>query len=147
MSSVDRYPGRFHESVGQWLWNRVLDWSGRDGFRLFVIGRWGGGGGFARYLITSTDAGTNAMTIAVYWSVGLFYLMLDATQSLRKYKVQPGTHEPIEWCRLGPVSQVPVRLVGLISFQLRIANDSLSKLLLPTSLHYGSMRDTSKGNL
>ena len=50
--------------------------------------------------------GTTILTLVVYWTVGTLYLLLDVfnrPQFLRKYKVQPGTNEPVELHRLGPV--------------------------------------------
>jgi methylsterol monooxygenase len=41
--------------------------------------------------------------IAVYWTFGSLYTLLDITNKpavLRKYKVQPGTNEPVETKRL-----------------------------------------------
>lgn len=42
---------------------------------------------------------TTIITFFVYWIFGLIYVLLDVTNQpkfLRKYKIQPGTNEPIE---------------------------------------------------
>jgi fatty acid hydroxylase domain-containing protein 2 len=38
-----------------------------------------------------------------YWLFGLIFLLLDITKSCRKYKVQPGTNEPLDYSRLPKV--------------------------------------------
>lgn len=47
--------------------------------------------------------GTSIFTMLVYWSVGGLYTFMDLTnlpKCLRRYKVQPGTNEPVELARL-----------------------------------------------
>lgn len=47
--------------------------------------------------------GTTIFTMIVYWSVGGIYTFMDLTNRpacLRKYKIQPGTNEPVEAGRL-----------------------------------------------
>ncbi|XP_037889197.1 fatty acid hydroxylase domain-containing protein 2 [Glossina fuscipes] len=47
--------------------------------------------------------GTNVFTTLVYWSVGGIYTFMDITNRptfLRKYKIQPGTNEPVDQARL-----------------------------------------------
>lgn len=47
--------------------------------------------------------GTNIFTMMVYWLVGGIYTFMDLTNRpafLRKYKIQPGTNEPVERARL-----------------------------------------------
>lgn len=47
--------------------------------------------------------GTFILTFAVYWLVGGVYTFMDLTnwpKFLRKYKVQPGTNEPVDQKRL-----------------------------------------------
>ena len=44
--------------------------------------------------------GSTIFTISLYWFIGLIYVMLDVSQKFRKYKVQPGTNEPIGMNRL-----------------------------------------------
>jgi fatty acid hydroxylase domain-containing protein 2 len=42
---------------------------------------------------------TTIITFLVYWGFGMIYVLLDVTNKpkfLRKYKIQPGTNEPIE---------------------------------------------------
>jgi fatty acid hydroxylase domain-containing protein 2 len=43
---------------------------------------------------------TLCVIIGSYWVIGLVYLLLDLTKSCRKYKVQPGTNEPLDYGRL-----------------------------------------------
>jgi fatty acid hydroxylase domain-containing protein 2 len=65
-------------------WDRLLDHFGEDEFAFWVFG-------------------TTFLTMAVYWIVGGIYMLLDCTnkpQSLRKYKIQPGTNEPVETTKL-----------------------------------------------
>lgn len=47
--------------------------------------------------------GTTVLTILVYWIFGGIYTFLDLTNRpkfLRRYKIQPGTNEPVEKSRL-----------------------------------------------
>ncbi|XP_017142973.1 fatty acid hydroxylase domain-containing protein 2 isoform X1 [Drosophila miranda] len=47
--------------------------------------------------------GTTIFTMIVYWTVGTIYTFMDLTNRpacLRKYKIQPGTNEPVEARRL-----------------------------------------------
>ncbi|KAH8368467.1 hypothetical protein KR084_012035 [Drosophila pseudotakahashii] len=47
--------------------------------------------------------GTTIFTMIVYWTVGTLYTFMDLTNRpacLRKYKIQPGTNEPVELRRL-----------------------------------------------
>ncbi|BFG00694.1 fatty acid hydroxylase domain-containing protein 2 [Drosophila madeirensis] len=47
--------------------------------------------------------GTTIFTMIVYWTVGTIYTFMDLTNRpacLRKYKIQPGTNEPVETRRL-----------------------------------------------
>lgn len=66
---------------------RVFSSPGEDEFQLWVVG-------------------TFILTFAVYWIAGSFYTFMDVTNRpkfLRKYKVQPGTNEPVERKRLAQV--------------------------------------------
>lgn len=52
--------------------------------------------------------GTTIFTMLVYWTVGTLYTFMDLTNRpacLRKYKIQPGTNEPVEVRRLLKVMQ------------------------------------------
>ncbi|XP_055714010.1 fatty acid hydroxylase domain-containing protein 2 [Phlebotomus papatasi] len=65
-------------------WDKFLDITGEDDFTLWVIG-------------------TTALTIFVYWFFGGLYTIMDITNKpavLRKYKIQPGTNEPVDNKRL-----------------------------------------------
>jgi hypothetical protein len=48
-------------------------------------------------------AGTTIITMCLYWGVGFIYIMMDYfnwPKWIRKYKVQPGTNEPVDTKRL-----------------------------------------------
>ncbi|XP_055683030.1 fatty acid hydroxylase domain-containing protein 2 [Lutzomyia longipalpis] len=65
-------------------WDKFLDITGEDDFTLWVIG-------------------STALTIFVYWFFGGLYTIMDITNkpaALRKYKIQPGTNEPVDNKRL-----------------------------------------------
>lgn len=66
--------------VWQTLWESFLGVVGDDEFNLAVIGT---------FIITNT----------IYWTVGGIYSYFDITgtpEFLRKYKIQPGTNEPVD---------------------------------------------------
>lgn len=68
----------------QSLWDRVLDVTGDDPFRLWIFG-------------------TLLYTMTLYWTIGSVYTLLDVFNRpafLRRYKVQPGTNEPVDRDRL-----------------------------------------------
>jgi len=53
--------------------------------------------------------GSTIFTMIVYWFVGGIYTFMDVTNSpkfMRKYKIQPGTNEPVEKIRLIKVIQL-----------------------------------------
>ncbi|XP_068159798.1 fatty acid hydroxylase domain-containing protein 2 isoform X1 [Drosophila tropicalis] len=65
-------------------WDKFIDKFGDDPMILWVFG-------------------TTIFTMFVYWSVGGIYTFMDLTNRpacLRKYKIQPGTNEPVEAGRL-----------------------------------------------
>jgi len=65
-------------------WDKFIDKTGDDPLILWVFG-------------------TTLFTIFVYWMVGGIYTFMDLTNRpafLRKYKIQPGTNEPVERARL-----------------------------------------------
>lgn len=73
----------------QSLWDRVLDVTGDDPFRLWIFG-------------------TLIYTMALYWTIGSIYTLLDVTNRpafMRRFKVQPGTNEPVDNDRLRRVIQ------------------------------------------
>nr|CAD7453578.1 unnamed protein product [Timema tahoe] len=82
-------------------------------------------GALANY---ATEAGTTALTMCVYWTFGGIYTLLDVTNkpaALRRYKIQPGTNEPVDTARLLKVigwvlfNQVVVGLpVSFLSYRL-----------------------------
>merc|ERR1711884_234208 len=66
--------------VWQLLWDKLLAVTGEDPFTLEV---WG----------------SLIVTNAVFWGVGSIYSYFDVTSTpkfLRKYKIQPGTNEPVD---------------------------------------------------
>lgn len=68
----------------QSLWDRLLDITGDDPFRLWIFG-------------------TLIYTMTLYWTIGSIYTLFDVTNQpafLRRYKVQPGTNEPVDGDRL-----------------------------------------------
>lgn len=68
----------------QSLWDRLLDITGDEPLRLWTIG-------------------TLVYTMILYWTIGSLYTMLDVTNRpafMRRFKVQPGTNEPVDKDRL-----------------------------------------------
>jgi len=81
--------GNFWQS----LWSSFLSYYGDDEFNLYVYG-------------------TMIWTVLLYWTVGPLYILLDifnGPQWLRKYKIQPGTNEPVDMNRL-------MRVIGQVLF-------------------------------
>lgn len=82
-----RHCQRFWGASGdfwQSQWDRFLNTVGEDPFNLWVYG-------------------TTILTFCVYWMFGGIYTILDITNKpaiLRKYKIQPGTNEPVDTKRL-----------------------------------------------
>ncbi|XP_077292573.1 fatty acid hydroxylase domain-containing protein 2 isoform X2 [Arctopsyche grandis] len=71
-------------------WDKIVDVIGEDPFMLWVI-----------Y--------STIFTTLVYWFFGGIYTILDVTNKpafLRRYKIQPGTNEPVEGARLRSVIMV-----------------------------------------
>ncbi|XP_063708306.1 fatty acid hydroxylase domain-containing protein 2 isoform X1 [Culicoides brevitarsis] len=107
-------------------WDKILDITGEDPFKLWVIG-------------------TSVLTISVYWLFGGLYTILDVTNKpacLRKYKIQPNTNEPVDKQQLRKViTQVLINqfLIGIpmavISFPLVEKNCFADVRELPT-FHY-----------
>jgi fatty acid hydroxylase domain-containing protein 2 len=68
---------------------------------------------------------------------GLFYLLLDLTKSCRKYKVQPGTNEPLDYRRLPKVigqvlfNQFVVTIPVLLVIYRLTGHDTPDHLQLP----------------
>ncbi|XP_015600620.1 fatty acid hydroxylase domain-containing protein 2 isoform X2 [Cephus cinctus] len=61
-------------------WDKILDTFGDDPVNLWVYGSMG-------------------LTLVVYWTFGGIYTILDITNrpaALRRYKIQPGTNEPVD---------------------------------------------------
>lgn len=74
-------------------WDRLLDVIGDDPFTISVYG-------------------TTIVTLAVYWIIGGMYTIMDITNkpaALRRYKIQPGTNEPVDPKRL-------MKVIGWVLF-------------------------------
>jgi len=68
----------------QHQWDKVVEFFDHDDYKLYMYGSM-----IAQYVM--------------YWAIGFFYILLDATLKpdwFRKYKVQPGTNEPVDMWRL-----------------------------------------------
>ncbi|XP_067012741.1 fatty acid hydroxylase domain-containing protein 2 isoform X2 [Anabrus simplex] len=77
----------------QALWDRVLDTFGENPLAFWVFG-------------------TTVLTAMVYWIFGGIYTFLDVTNkpaALRRYKIQPGTNEPVDTKRL-------MKVIGWVLF-------------------------------
>lgn len=74
-------------------WDKILDTFGEDPFSLWLYG-------------------TTFLAFFVYWVFGGIYTLLDVTNKpaiIRKYKIQPGTNEPVDTQRL-------LKVIGLVLF-------------------------------
>ncbi|XP_055616617.1 fatty acid hydroxylase domain-containing protein 2-like [Toxorhynchites rutilus septentrionalis] len=74
-------------NLWQSLWDQFLDVTGDDPTRLWIYG-------------------TVIYTIGLYWTIGTIYTLLDVTNRpvfLRRFKIQPGTNEPVDGNRLRKV--------------------------------------------
>jgi len=86
----------------QWTWNGLLDVIGDDAFCLFVYGivyYEQFGRAFSTVGNFFSNTGSSFLTIGLYWFIGMIYVLIDMTgkpQWIRKYKVQPGTNEPLD---------------------------------------------------
>ncbi|XP_063914058.1 fatty acid hydroxylase domain-containing protein 2 isoform X2 [Zophobas morio] len=92
-NSITWHCQRFWGASGdfwQAQWDKFLDIIGEDSFNLWVYG-------------------STILTLGVYWLFGGIYTILDITNkpaALRRYKIQPGTNEPVDskklmnviWC-------------------------------------------------
>jgi methylsterol monooxygenase len=66
-------------------------------------------------------SGTTVLVVAVYWIFGGIYTILDVTNKpavLRRYKIQPGTNEPVDTKRLLQASTFLKLLWSLKSINL-----------------------------
>ncbi|XP_043218286.1 fatty acid hydroxylase domain-containing protein 2-like isoform X1 [Amphibalanus amphitrite] len=71
-------------NLWQSIWDRVYDYFEGDQFNIILYG-------------------TPALGLAVFWSAGIVYILMDVTlrpETLRRYKIQPGTNEPVDTYRL-----------------------------------------------
>lgn len=61
--------------------------------------------------------GSTIVSYFVYWSIGILYTLMDTTNKpafLRRYKVQPGTNEPVEPWKLVKVGLVWETCIHLV---------------------------------
>ena len=61
------------------------------------------------------------LSVAVYWLVGGIYTLLDVLNkpaSLRRYKIQPGTNEPVDMNRLMQVMSFKLNTLKKKRFHL-----------------------------
>ncbi|CAG9836982.1 unnamed protein product [Diabrotica balteata] len=86
-NSITWHCQRFWGASGdfwQAQWDKFLDLVGEDPFNLWIFG-------------------SMAITFGVYWIFGGIYTFMDVTNMpgvIRKYKIQPGTNEPVDDKRL-----------------------------------------------
>lgn len=74
-------------------WDKILDTFGEDPFYLWIYG-------------------STFLTMLVYWVFGGIYTIMDVTNKpaiLRRYKIQPGTNEPVDNTRL-------LKVIGWVLF-------------------------------
>lgn len=104
-------------------WDKILDVFGEDVFTYWVYG-------------------STMLTFIVYWVFGGVYTILDVTNkpaALRRYKIQPGTNEPVDTKKLLKVimwvviNQTLVSVpITLLSFRLMLWRGFLPLRELPT---------------
>ncbi|XP_037030512.1 fatty acid hydroxylase domain-containing protein 2 isoform X2 [Bradysia coprophila] len=104
-------------------WDKFLDITGEDPFTLWVVG-------------------STIFTMFVYWFFGAIYTFMDLTNKpafLRKYKIQPGTNEPVDKKRLTNVisvvlfNQIVVGIpIAIISYTIMTYRGFTSMRDLPT---------------
>ncbi|XP_023015951.1 fatty acid hydroxylase domain-containing protein 2 isoform X2 [Leptinotarsa decemlineata] len=86
-NSITWHCQRFWGASGdfwQAQWDKILDTIGEDPYNLWVYG-------------------TFLITFGVYWLFGGIYTLMDVTNkpaAIRRYKIQPGTNEPVDNRRL-----------------------------------------------
>lgn len=103
-------------------WDRILDTIGEDPVTLWVFG-------------------STILTITVYWLFGGIYTLLDITNkpsALRRYKIQPGTNEPVNTSRLLKVCRNIIIMfmsqsISLINCSVNILNFLLNAQLFSTN--------------
>lgn len=77
----------------QTQWDKILDYVGEDPFTLWVYG-------------------SVIVSVSVYWLVGIIYTTLDLfnkPSGIMRYKVQPGTNEPVDKKRV-------LKVIACVSF-------------------------------
>ncbi|XP_055371188.1 fatty acid hydroxylase domain-containing protein 2 [Condylostylus longicornis] len=120
------YLQRFWGASGdfwQAQWDKFIDIAGEDQYLLWVVG-------------------TNIFTFIVYWFFGFLYTFMDVTNKptyLRRYKIQPGTNEPVDNKRLMKVvaqvvfNQFFVGIpLGIVTYKLMVFRGFAPIRELPT---------------
>merc|ERR1711962_315931 len=80
-------------SFWQAQWDRILEYFDHDEFKVFFYG-------------------TMIVQYCMYWGVGIFYIFMDLTlrpDFFRRYKIQPGTNEPVDIWKL-------LKVIGVVHF-------------------------------
>nr|CAH7730442.1 unnamed protein product [Callosobruchus chinensis] len=96
-NSITWHCQRFWGASGdfwQAQWDKFLDTAGEDPFCLWVYG-------------------TFVLSFGVYWLFGGIYTFMDVTNKpsiVRRYKIQPGTNEPVDNRKLLKVSEYNIEL-------------------------------------
>ncbi|KAL0278417.1 UNVERIFIED_CONTAM: hypothetical protein PYX00_000245 [Menopon gallinae] len=110
-----RSPFAAVEEFRQTTWNRILDTFGDDIQKLFFYGTW-------------------FVFFGFYWFVGTIYTLLDVynkPDALRRYKVQPGTNEPVDTKRL-------LEVIGLVLFNQTVVSIPVIYLAAKFVVWYGT---------
>lgn len=105
----------------QTKWDNLLDITGDDPFNLWIFG-------------------TTIYTMAVYWAYGAFFTFMDITNKpkfLRKFKVQPGTNEPVDIKKL-------ISAIGVVLFNQIAVGILLSYLVFYVLGINGGMEEIRK---
>lgn len=99
-------------------WDKFLDKYGEDEEKLWVYG-------------------TSILFFSVYWFVGSIFTFLDVTNkpaALRRYKVQPGTNEPVDTMRL-------IKLVLQVIFNQIVVGVPLTYVIYHTAITWRGLPD------
>lgn len=114
---VFRHLQRFWGASGDFWqagWDRIMDYSGDDTFTYWVYG-------------------SLILSVAVYWLIGGIYTLLDVANkpaALRRYKIQPGTNEPVDSNRL-------VQVILLVLFNQFVVGIPVAMLMHKAMLWRG----------
>jgi fatty acid hydroxylase domain-containing protein 2 len=70
--------------------------------------------------------GSIILSTVLYWLIGAFFLLFDLTATLRKYKVQPGTNEPLNRNSLKKIIK-QILINQLINIPIVVINFSIMR--------------------